>query len=133
MVLVVGIVQPSFLHPATLLGLAADTAVLFVALAIGAVAGLASGIVCVRLKIPSFITTLAMGGVLYSAALVISRERSITLDESGRAYQSWITGQSFGWPNVVIVGLMVLAVAHLLQAHARFGRYSAAIGAGEPA
>ena len=84
LVLVVGIVQPSFLQPATLRGLAADTAVLFVALAIGAVAGLASGIVHVRLKIPSFIATLAMGGVLYSAALVISRERSITLDESGR-------------------------------------------------
>jgi len=176
LVLVVGIVQPSFLQPATLLGLAGDTAVLFVlatgvtfvimlggidlsiqsmaslasvvvaltvarlgygaallAIAIGALAGLASGIVHVRLKIPSFIATLAMGGILFSAALVISKERSITLDESGRAYQSWITGQSFGWPNVVIVGLIVLAIAHILQAHTRFGRYSAAIGAGEPA
>ena len=36
-------------------------------------------------------------------------------------------------PNVIIVGLVVLAAAHALQAHTRFGRYSAAIGAGEPA
>ncbi len=176
LILVVGIVEPSFLQPAALIDLASDTAVLFIlatgvtfvimlggidlsiqsmaslasvvvaltiarlgygafvlAIAIGGVAGLISGIVHVRLKIPSFIATLAMGGVLFSAALVISRERSITLDEAGRAYQSWITGQILGLPNVIIVGLIVLAAAHVLQAHTRFGRYSAAIGAGEPA
>ena len=165
-----------FLEPSTLIGLASDTAVLFIlatgvtfvimlggidlsiqsmaslasvvvaltvarlgygafllAIAIGAIAGLVSGVVHVRLKIPSFIATLAMGGVLFSAALVISKERSITLDEAGRAYLAWITGQAFGLPNVIVVGLIVLAAAHMLQAHTRFGRYSAAIGAGEPA
>jgi ribose transport system permease protein len=103
------------------------------ALAVGAFAGFVSGIAHVRLKIPSFIATLAMGGVLFSAALVISRERSITLDDAGRAYQAWITGEALGAPNVILVGLIVLLVAHVLQAHTRFGRYSAAIGAGEPA
>ena len=176
LILLVGIAQPSFLQPGTLIELASDTAVLFIlatgvtfvimlggidlsiqsmaslasvivaltitrlgygsfllAIVIGAIAGLLSGIVHVRLKIPSFIATLAMGGVLFSAALVISKERSITLDESGRAYQAWITGQSFGLPNVIFIGLLVLAGAHVVQAHTRFGRYSAAIGAGEPA
>jgi ribose transport system permease protein len=176
LILLVGIAQPSFLELGTLIGLASDTAVLFilatgatfvimlggidlsiqsmaslasvivaltvtplgygsflVAIAIGAVAGLISGIMHVRLKIPSFIATLAMGGVLFSAALVISKERSITLNEAGRAYQAWMTGQAFGLPNVISIGLLVLAAAHILQAHTRFGRYSAAIGAGEPA
>jgi ribose transport system permease protein len=176
LILVIGIAQPSFLQPSTLIELASDTAVLFIlatgvtfvimlggidlsvqsmaslasvivaltvarlgygsfllAIIVGAVAGFLSGIVHVRLKIPSFIATLAMGGVLFSAALVISKERSITLNEAGRAYQAWITGQAFGLPNVIFVGLLVLAVAHVLQAHTRFGRYSAAIGAGEPA
>jgi ribose transport system permease protein len=176
LILMIGIAQPSFLEPSTLIELASDTAVLFIlatgvtfvimlggidlsiqsmaslasvvvaltvarlgygsfllAIVIGAIAGLLSGIVHVRLKIPSFIATLAMGGVLFSAALVISKERSITLNESGRAYQAWITGQAFGLPNVIFVGLVVLAIAHMLQAHTRFGRYSAAIGAGEPA
>ena len=36
-------------------------------------------------------------------------------------------------PNVIVIGLIVLVVAHVLQSHTRFGRYSAAIGAGEPA
>ncbi len=176
LVVLVGVVQPGFLEPATLLQLASDTAVLFIlatgvtfvimlggidlslqsmaslasvvvaltitrlgygsfllAIAIGALAGLLSGLAHVRLKIPSFIATLAMGGVLFSAALVLSKERSITLEDAQRGYQTWITGTVFGVPNVIIIGLIVLAVAHTLQSRTRFGRYSAAIGAGEPA
>ena len=103
------------------------------AVGIGMLAGFLSGLAHVRLKIPSFIATLAMGGVLFSAALVISKERSITLGDAERGYQTWVTGNHLGIPNVIIVGLIVLIVAHVLQAHTRFGRYSAAIGAGEPA
>lgn len=103
------------------------------AVGIGILAGLMSGLAHVKLRIPSFIATLAMGGVLFSAALVTSKERSITLGDAERSYQTWITGNLFGVPNVIVVGLVVLAIAHTLQAHTRFGRYSAAIGAGEPA
>ena len=103
------------------------------AFGLGAVAGLLSGLAHTRLKIPSFIATLAMGGVLFSTALVSSGERSITLEVSERGYLQWITGSAFGIPNVVLIGLVVLVVAHVVQAHTRFGRYSAAIGAGEPA
>ena len=171
LVAVVGVMQPVFLEPSTLLQLASDTAVLFIlatgvtfvimlggidlsiqsmaslasvivaltvarlghgafvlAVAIGALAGLLSGLAHVRLKVPSFIATLAMGGVLFSTALVTSKERSITLGDVDRSYQTWITGTVFGVPNVIIIGLIVLAIAHTLQAHTRFGRYSAAIG-----
>jgi ribose transport system permease protein len=103
------------------------------AVGIGIIAGFLSGLAHVKLKIPSFIATLAMGGVLFSSALVTSRERSITLGEADRGYQTWITGTLFGIPNVIVIGLVVLIIAHTLQAHTRFGRYSAAIGAGEPA
>ena len=103
------------------------------AVAVGAIVGLLAGLAHVRLRIPSFIATLAMGGVLFSAALVISHEQSITLGEAERGYQTWITGSVAGVPSVVIVGLIVLVVAHILQSRTAFGRYSAAIGAGEPA
>jgi ribose transport system permease protein len=103
------------------------------AIGLGITAGLLSGITHVRLKIPSFIATLAMGGVLYSAALVISNERSIMLADVERSYQNWIIGTVLGVPGVIVIGLIVLVIAHVLQAHTRFGRYSAAIGAGEPA
>ena len=103
------------------------------AVALGALAGLLAGLAHVLLKIPSFIATLAMSGVLSSTALVISRERSITLETSERGYQTWITGSWLGIPNVIGIGLIVLVIAHVLQSQTRFGRYSAAIGAGEPA
>ena len=103
------------------------------AVAIGALAGFLSGLAHVRLKVPSFIATLAMGGVLFSTALVSSKQRSITLGDVDRSYLTWITGSLFGLPNVIVIGLIVLIVAHILQAHTKFGRYSAAIGAGEPA
>lgn len=103
------------------------------AVALGGLIGLLSGLAHVRLKIPSFIATLAMGGVLSSVALVIARERSITLGETERSYQTIISGTVAGVPNVIPIGLAVLAIAHLLQSHTVFGRYSAAIGAGEPA
>jgi len=176
LVALVGVNQPGFLEPATLLQLASDTAVLFIlatgvtfvimlggidlsiqsmaslasvivaltiarlgygsfilAIAVGLLAGLLSGLAHVRLKIPSFIATLAIGGVLFSTALVISKERSITLEEAERGYQTWITDTMLGVPNVIVIGLIVLVVAHILQSRTRFGRYSAAIGAGEPA
>ena len=103
------------------------------AVALGGFAGLLSGLAHTRLRIPSFIATLAMGGVLFSTALVTSHERSITLEVGERGYLGWVTGAAFGVPNVVVIGLVVLVIAHVLQAHTRFGRYSAAIGAGEPA
>lgn len=172
----IGILQPAFLHGSTLLQLASDTAVLFVlatgvsfvimiggidlsiqsmaslasvivaltldrlgygafalAILVGAVAGWLGGLAHVKLKIPSFIATLALGGVLAGTALVISRQRSITLVDTQREYLTWITGRTFGLPNEVIVAGVVLLIAHIVQSRTRFGRYSAAIGAGEAA
>jgi ribose transport system permease protein len=55
------------------------------------------------------------------------------LQTSERDYLTWITGTVLGVPNVILIALVVLAVAHTIQSRTRFGRYSAAIGAGEPA
>jgi ribose transport system permease protein len=99
----------------------------------GALAGCLAGLAHVRLRIPSFIATLAVGGVLAGIALVMSKERSITLGEAERAYVTWITGNTAGVPHEVLIGLVVLLLAYLVQSRTRFGRYSAAIGAGEAA
>ena len=103
------------------------------AVAVGALSGALAGLAHVKLKIPSFIATLAVGGVLAGAALVISHEHSITLDEHQREYLTWITGTGVGIPHEIFIGLVVLLLAHLVQGRTRFGRYSAAIGAGEAA
>jgi ribose transport system permease protein len=106
---------------------------LLLAVLTGAVAGALAGLAHVKLKIPSFIATLAVGGVLAGTALVLSHERSITLDDTQRPYLAWVTGTTAGIPHEVIVGVLVLLLAHVVQSRTRFGRYSAAIGAGEAA
>lgn len=103
------------------------------AVLIDSLAGLAGGLAHVRLKIPSFIATLALGGVLAGAALVISHQRSITLVDTQRQYLTWITGRTFGVPNEILVAAVVFLIASIVQKRTRFGRYSAAIGAGEAA
>jgi ribose transport system permease protein len=176
LVAIVGVLQPEFLSPETLLQLGGDTATLFVlatgvtfvimlggidlsiqamaslasvivaltvsrlgyaslvlAVLTGAVAGALAGLAHVKLKIPSFIATLAVGGVLAGTALVLSHERSITLDDTQRPYVEWVTGTTLGIPHEVVVGVLVLLLAHVVQSRTRFGRYSAAIGAGEAA
>ncbi|MBV9299526.1 MAG: ABC transporter permease [Verrucomicrobia bacterium] len=102
-------------------------------LLVGFVTGAFSGVVHVSLRIPSFIVTLAISGLVAAAALLLSQERSITIGESGRAYLSWITGRPFGMPSVIIIGALVAGAGIWLQSYTPFGRYSTAIGAGEAA
>ena len=100
---------------------------------VGAMAGLAGGLAHVKLRIPSFIATLAVSGVLAGTALVISQARSITLDEVQRGSLAWVSDTSWGIPHEIFIGAIVLIGAHIVQSRTRFGRYSAAIGAGEAA
>ena len=111
------------------LGYGAFAAALLVSLIAGWLAGMAH----VKFKIPSFIATLAVGGVLAGAALLLSGERSITLGANQREYLTWVTGKPFGIPAEIFTGLAVLLLAHVIQSRTVFGRYSAAIGAGEAA
>jgi ribose transport system permease protein len=104
-----------------------------VALAAGLLFGIASGLVHVRLRVPSFVATLATGGVVAGIALLAADGRAITIDEAGRVHTAWINARLFGIPNVVIIAAAVGIAAFLVQRYTRFGRYSVAVGAGEPA
>jgi ribose transport system permease protein len=103
------------------------------AVAMGLVIGTISGLFHVWLRIPSFIVTLATSGLLVSAALLLSHERAISIDETGRARLAWVTGDFLGLPNVIWVAAFVTALGIWSQKYTPFGRYSIAIGAGEPA
>ncbi|MEZ5670781.1 MAG: ABC transporter permease [Alphaproteobacteria bacterium] len=176
LVVIVGAFQPQFVNPQTLLGIASDTATLFVlgvgvtfvimlggidlsiqavaslasvlvallllplgylafvvAIGVGAMVGLVTGMSHVVLRIPSFIASLAIGGVAAGAALLLSDAQAITLGETERIYTGWITGSVFGVPDEVVIGAIVLVAGTLVQRYTAFGRFSQAIGAGEPA
>ena len=101
---------------------------------VGLLMGLASGFVHVKLRISSFIATLATGGVMTGLSLLMAEGRTVSILETGRDECRWISDAwLFNIPNVVLIALVVAIAGMIVQRYTPFGRYSAAIGAGEPA
>lgn len=96
--------------------------------------GLLSGVIQTVLRIPSFIATLAIGGIASAAALTLSGTRSIAISDDMRdASLGWTTGTSFGIPHEILLAVAVFAFCWFLHRSTVFGRRTDAIGAGEPA
>ena len=67
-------------------------------------------------------------------SLLMEGGRTVSLTDEGREQAAWISGAwAFGVPNVILIAIVVAIGGMLAQRYTRFGRYSAAIGAGEPA
>ncbi|MCV2870342.1 ABC transporter permease [Defluviimonas sp. WL0002] len=97
-------------------------------LAIGAI----SGFITTKLFVPSFVSTLAMGGVAYSAAQYLSGERALYMDATLRdGAFGWMVGSSFGIPHEIFLGAVLLLGTLFLQSRTTFGRALKAVGAGE--
>lgn len=100
----------------------------------GMVAGLAGGIVSTWLRIPSFIATLAVSGVVLSTGYWFSGTRSISIPtEQTDQYLSWVTGDFLGIPNEIWVGLVFLCLLTFILDFMVFGRLVRGIGAQERA
>ena len=104
-----------------------------VAIAAGLLFGIVSGVVHVRLRVPSFVATLASGGVVAGLALLAAHGRAITIEEEGRAHVDWVNASTFGLPNVIAIAVLVGLAGFFVRRYTRFGRYTVAVGAGEPA
>ncbi|MER9473847.1 ABC transporter permease [Mesorhizobium sp. M0520] len=100
----------------------------------GTIAGLGSGFVSIALRIPSFIATLAAGGLVTSAAYWFSNTRSVDIagDLTSR-YLHWAVGTTAGISNDIWVGAVFLIVLGVLLGATPFGRYVRATGAQERA
>ena len=103
----------------------------FIAILIGAIFGFISGYFHVTLKIPSFIATLATGGIAASLSLVITNASSIQILQKEKHYISWITDTSFYIPNELLVSFFIFILCWFLINFTKFGRYVTSIGAGE--
>ena len=100
----------------------------------GAIAGLMGGMVSTRLRIPSFIATLAVSGLVITAAYWFSETRSVNIPgELSDAYLGWAVGETLGVPREILVGLACLAVLSAILALTPFGRLVRAIGSQERA
>ena len=100
----------------------------------GVIAGFAGGIVSSRLRIPSFIATLAVSGVVISLGYWFSATRSINIPAELRdTYLGWAVGDTLGVPHEIWVGVaFVLLLSAILQL-TPFGRLVRGIGAQERA
>lgn len=97
-------------------------------------AGLFSALVSTRLRIPSFIATLAVSGIVLSAAYVISDARSVNIPADLRdRWLAWAVGDFLGLPNEIWIGLVALIVLSALLQLTPFGRIVRGIGAQEQA
>jgi ribose transport system permease protein len=171
----VGVLDPSFLRPASLVQIASDVSTLFImalgitfviyiggidlsaqsvanmttvlvtlllptmgfgvalfALLCGAALGAASGYVTTRFMVPSFITTLAMGGVALSIGQYASGQRALFMDAELRdAAFGWMIGHVGGAPVELLLAGALLLICLFLERRTVFGRALKAIGAAE--
>jgi len=111
-------------------------AILAVPLAVlgGAVAGLLGGVASTKLRIPSFIATLAVSGLVISAGNWFSETRSVNIPaELSASYLDWAVGDMLGVPNEIWVGVVFLVVLSAVLGLTPFGRLVRGIGAQERA
>jgi len=175
LILLVGVSDPSFLHPKNLLNIMGDVVPLMImalgitftiyiggidlssqsmanmttvlacltlpfmgpfgalfCLLIGFVAGLLSGLITTRFFVPSFISTLAIGGIAMSAGDWLSGQRALYMNaELREKYYLWMIEKTWIIPNELIIAVVIVILLWILQNRTRFGRALKAVGAGE--
>lgn len=103
--------------------------ILPICLAIGGAAGILTGVLHTKLRIPSFITTLGVSWVLYGVAVYVNKAMLITLLDS--RIQNFINDKPLGVANVVLVALAIVIAVQFFEDRTRTGRYLYAIGGDE--
>ncbi len=99
------------------------------ALLVGAVIGLINGLIHIRLKIPSFMASLAMGFVGTGFALLLTGGDRIRIEDE--AFRALLTTRWFNFPIMVYVALLFTFIAWFIQSRTTLGRNFYAVGGGE--
>ena len=98
-------------------------------LLVGGVVGFINGVIHVRLKVPSFMTTLGTWFIGVGVANALLGGMAVRINDP------WIRGLAverfLGFPWGAWVALLCLAVALVIQNYTRLGRYIYALGGGE--
>jgi ribose transport system permease protein len=98
----------------------------------GFLLGMLSGYVTTKLLVPSFISTLAVGGIAFSLAQWLSGQRALNMDATQRdELFGWMVGKTVGIPNEIFIAACLLAITLFIERRTTLGRSLKAIGAGE--
>ncbi len=95
----------------------------------GGIAGIVSGLLNTKLRIPSFIGTLGMSWVLWGLAVFVSKGQTIPLIEN--PLTGFVNGTFFWVPNLALVATALFIVVQVIQDRTQFGRYLYAVGGDE--
>ncbi|MDE3812939.1 ABC transporter permease [Sinorhizobium meliloti] len=100
--------------------------------AAGFLLGTLSGYITTRLYVPSFISTLAVGGVAFSVAQWLSGQRALNMDAAQRNETfGWMIGRTWGVANELLIAAVLLLVCLFIERRTILGRALKAVGAGE--
>ena len=100
-----------------------------IALVIGALTGLLSGILNTKVRMPSFIATLGMWWAAQGLSVIIGRGNAVSMLD--QRFQNFANGDVLGIPNTILVALVVFAVMMVVQRMTKLGKYMYAIGGDE--
>jgi len=100
-----------------------------IVLLLGAVIGYGNGLIHVKLKVPSFMSTLAIGFVGTGFAMMLTGGERIRVTDS--IFRGLLTERWLGFPVMVYVALLATAVGVFIQKKTRLGRNIYAVGGGE--
>ena len=99
------------------------------ALIVGAMIGFINGLVHVKLKIPSFMASLAMGFVGTGFALLLTGGDRIRVEDE--LFRSLLTVRWLNFPIMCYVALLFVLIAWFIQSRTTLGRNFYAVGGGE--
>jgi len=98
-------------------------------LALGAVLGVANGLVVTKARIPAFIATLGMMNIYLALAFIWTNAQVIPV--LNKDFQGLGFGTLLGVPIAFLVMIVVYAVAYLVLNYTTYGRYIRAVGSNE--
>ncbi|MFT3972062.1 MAG: ABC transporter permease [Amaricoccus sp.] len=98
-------------------------------LVLGALIGAVNGFIHVRLRIPSFMASLALGFVGTGAAVLLTGGDIVRIEDE--SFRGLLTVRWFGFPLMVYVAGLGLLVAWFIQERTTLGRNFYAVGGGE--
>jgi len=95
----------------------------------GAVFGYLNGLVHVKLSIPSFMSSLAMGFVGTGIAVLMTSGERIRVEDE--VFRALLLHRWWGFPLMAYVGLLAVLLAWFIQRKTTLGRHFYAVGGGE--
>jgi ribose/xylose/arabinose/galactoside ABC-type transport system permease subunit len=96
---------------------------------IGAAMGSMNGVIHVKGRIPSFMTTLGLGYAANGLAVYLIKGNPIPLLD--RRLQAFVTGSTMGIPNIALIGFIAFLVAYIIIRWTSVGRYIFSVGGDE--